>query len=149
MALLCGFVRVNLKHLGFCLRPFSALGIFVFWCLHFCSQDISMHHYFKVGALGNCVCNTLTFFLVLTFALFVREIYLSPIFEDVREEEDSASPYSPLIVTLVATQGALVDLGNILQQIELNRREDKAHGERLLQEHMQQLQQQQKMQLQL
>jgi len=51
------------------------------------------------------------------------------------------------MATLMATQVALGDLGKILQQIELNRREDIINSERAHQAHMQQLQQQMQMQL--
>jgi len=44
---------------------------------------------------------------------------------------------------LVATQAAVGDLGRFLQQMELNRREDRIDSERALQAHMQYMQQQQ------
>jgi len=40
----------------------------------------------------------------------------------------------------MATQGALVDLGKILQEMELKRQEDREQQERTLQVYMQQMQ---------
>jgi len=51
------------------------------------------------------------------------------------------------MVTPVTTQVVLGDLGKILQQMELNRREDRPHHEIVLQAHIQmQMQQIQQMQ---
>jgi len=58
--------------------------------------------------------------------------------EDVREEEGSASPYSPQVVTPVAYQGTIIDVTSLLQQMELKRQEEREQHERTLQVYMQQ-----------
>jgi len=45
------------------------------------------------------------------------------------------------MVTPVATQGPLVDLNTLFQQMELSRREDKTPNERVLHAYIQQIQQ--------
>ena len=52
------------------------------------------------------------------------------------------------MVTLKANQGALVDIGKILQEVELKRQQDREQQERTLQVYMQQMQQQIQQQLQ-
>jgi len=51
------------------------------------------------------------------------------------------SPYSPPIVTPVATQTALGDLGSFLQQMKINRRKDRINNDKALQAHMQYMEQ--------
>jgi len=46
------------------------------------------------------------------------------------------------MVTPIANQGALVDIGKILQEMELKRQEDREQKERTLQVYMKQMQQQ-------
>jgi len=48
----------------------------------------------------------------------------------------------------MANQGVLVDIGKILQEMELKRQEDRGQQERTLQVYMQQMQQQIQQQLQ-
>jgi len=45
------------------------------------------------------------------------------------------------MVTPMANQGALVDIGKILQEMQLNRREDRENLERTLQVYIKQMQQ--------
>ena len=67
---------------------------------------------------------------------------LSPVLEDAREGEGSASPYSPQVVNPMAHQGTIIDVTSILQQMEHKRHEDREHQERAFQMYMQQQMQQ-------
>ena len=62
------------------------------------------------------------------------------------EEEESISPYSPPMVTLVTEQDDHTTLANILREMEISRREtfdqlraDRRQSEMMLQEHIQRL----------
>jgi len=70
---------------------------------------------------------------------------MDPILE-VEEEEESASPYSPPMVTLMAQESEQMTLANILREMEMSRREtfdqlraDRRQSEIFLQEHIQRL----------
>ena len=70
---------------------------------------------------------------------------MDPILE-VEEEEESASPYSPPMVTLMAQESEQMTLANILREMEVSRREtfdqvraDRRQSEIFLQEHIQRL----------
>ena len=70
---------------------------------------------------------------------------MDPILE-VEEEEESASPYSPSMVTPMAQESEQMTLANILREMEVSRREtfnqlraDRRQSEIFLQEHIQRL----------
>jgi len=74
-----------------------------------------------------------------------RNMNMDPILE-VEEEEESASPYSPPMVTPMAPESEQITLANILREMEVSRREtfdqlrvDRRQSEIFLQEHIQRL----------
>jgi len=86
---------------------------------------------------------------ILLFSVFVefwcRNMNMDPILE-VEEEEESASPYSPAMVTPMAQESEQITLANILCEMEVSRREtfdqlraDRRQSEIFLQEHIQRL----------
>ena len=85
-------------------------------------------------------------FLVSVFGEFwCRNMNMDPILK-VEEEEESASPYSPPMVTSMAQESEQITLANILREMEVSRREnfdqlraDRRQSEIFLQEHIQRL----------
>ena len=85
-------------------------------------------------------------FLVSIFGEFwCRNMNMDPILE-VEEEEESASPYSPPMVTPMAQESEQITLANILREMKVSRREtfdqlraDRRQSEIFLQEHIQRL----------
>jgi len=71
---------------------------------------------------------------------------LSPIVELEREVEGSTYPYSPPMVTPVVQPSVILDVNTLFQQMEISRKEDKTHNEKVLQTYIQQIQQQQQQQ---
>ena len=70
---------------------------------------------------------------------------MDPILE-VEEEEESASPYSPPMVTPMAQESGQMTLANILREMEVSKREtfdqlreDRRQSEIFLQEHIQRI----------
>jgi len=70
---------------------------------------------------------------------------MDPILE-VEEEEESASPYSPPVVTPMAQESEQITLANILHEIEVSKREtfdqlmaNRRQSEIFLQEHIERL----------